>query len=82
MGRPYMLPPKTPANVVKIMRTAFDAAMKDEDLKAEAQRRVLDLTLPMSGEEIHTLIDKLYAYPQTIIDKAVVVSDTTSIGKK
>jgi tripartite-type tricarboxylate transporter receptor subunit TctC len=65
-----------------MMRTAFDAAMKDPELKAEAKRRVLDLTLPMTGEEIHNLIDKLYAYPQAVIDKAVVVSDTTSIAKK
>ena len=82
MGRPYMLPPKTPANVVAMMRTAFNAAMKDPELVAEAEKRVLDLTLPMTGEEIHRLIDRLYAYPAAVIDKAIEVSDTTSIGQK
>ena len=82
MGRPYMLPPKTPANVVAMMRTAFNAAMKDPELVAEAEKRVLDLTLPMTGEEIHRLIDSLYAYPAAVIDKAIEVSDTTSIGQK
>jgi tripartite-type tricarboxylate transporter receptor subunit TctC len=82
MGRPYMLPPKTPANVVAMMRTAFNVAMKDPELVAEAEKRVLDLTLPMTGEEIHTLIDKLYAYPASVIDKAIEVSDTATIGQK
>ena len=82
MGRPYMLPPKTPSNVVAMMRTAFNAAMKDPELVAEAEKRVLDLTLPMTGEEIHTLIDKLYAYPAAVIDKAIEVSDTATIGQK
>jgi hypothetical protein len=56
--------------------------MKDPELVAEAEKRVLDLTLPMTGEEIHTLIDKLYAYPASVIDKAIEVSDTATIGQK
>jgi tripartite-type tricarboxylate transporter receptor subunit TctC len=79
MGRPYLLPPKTPDNVVKMMRTAFNAALKDPELVAEAQKRVLDLTLPMTGEEIHTLIDKLYAAPPAVIEKAMAASDTSHI---
>jgi len=79
MGRPFLLPPKTPENLVKMMRTAFDAAMKDPELIAEANKRVLDLTLPMTGVEIHALIDQLYASPPAVIDKAIAASDTSHI---
>jgi len=79
MGRPYLLPPKTPDNVVKMVRDAFNAAMKDPELIAEAEKRVLDLTLPMTGEEIHTLIDKLYASSPAVIEKAIAASDTSHI---
>jgi tripartite-type tricarboxylate transporter receptor subunit TctC len=79
MGRPFLLPPKTPDNVVKMVRTAFNAALKDPELIAEAEKRVLDLTLPMTGEEIHALIDKLYASPPEVIEKAIAASDTSHI---
>lgn len=70
MGRPFMLPPGTPEGVVAILRRAFDATMRDPALIAEAEKRKLDLNQPMTGEEIHALIDRLYAAPPAIIDKA------------
>ena len=79
MGRPFLLPPKTPENLVKMVRTAFNQAMKDPELIAEAGKRVLDLTLPMTGDEIHTLIEKLYAASPAVIDKAIAASDTSHI---
>jgi hypothetical protein len=33
----------------------------------------------MTGDEIHTLIDQLYASPQSVIDKAIAASDTSHI---
>ncbi len=81
MGRPFLAPPKTPEPVVRILRDAFDAVLKDPEFTAEADRRVMDLTLPMRGVEIHALIDNLYAQPQDIIDKAIAASDTSDVAK-
>jgi len=79
MGRPFLLPPKTSDSVVKIFRTAFNRAMKDSDLLAEATKRVLDLTLPMTGEEIHLLLEQLYMSPTAVIEKSIFASDPSNI---
>ena len=70
MGRPFMLPPQTPPAIVALLRRAFDATMRDPALLAEAERRKMDLNQPMSGEEIHALIDRLYLSSPAIIEKA------------
>ena len=70
MGRPFMVPPDTPPGVVAILRRAFDATMRDPALLAEAEKRKMDLNQPMTGEEIHELIDRLYQAPPAIIEKA------------
>lgn len=70
MGRPFMLPPGTPENIAVILRRAFDATMKDPQLVADAKRRRMDLNRPMSGEDIHKLIDRLYTFPANVVAKA------------
>ncbi len=82
MGRPFLAPPKTPDNVTKILRTSFDALLKDKEFLADAEKRRLDLTLPMTGQEIHELIDRLYTRPQHVVDKAIAASDTAEFRKK
>lgn len=68
-GRPYVLPPDTPAARVKTLRTAFDATMNDKELLADAKksRIVID---PTSGAKAQALVEKLYATPKRIVDKA------------
>jgi tripartite-type tricarboxylate transporter receptor subunit TctC len=80
MGRPFMLPPGTPAGVADILRRAFDAAMRDPALIAEAEKRKMDLNQPMTGEEIHALIDRLYNWPQAIIEKAAQAAGPGAAG--
>jgi tripartite-type tricarboxylate transporter receptor subunit TctC len=70
MGRPFMLPPGTPNDVATVLRRAFDASMKDPQLLTDAARQRMDLNRPMSGEDIHTLIDRLYTYPADVVAKA------------
>ena len=41
MGSPFLLPSKTPENLVKLVPAAFNAAMKDPELIAEATKRML-----------------------------------------
>jgi tripartite-type tricarboxylate transporter receptor subunit TctC len=80
MGRPFMLPPGTPPEVTEILRRAFDATMRDPALLAEAEKRKIDLNLPMTGEEIHALIDRLYQWPQAIIEKAAQAAGPGAAG--
>ena len=37
MGRPFVLPPGVPADRVKVLRDAFDAAVKDPELLEDAK---------------------------------------------
>jgi tripartite-type tricarboxylate transporter receptor subunit TctC len=68
-GRPYILPPDTPADRVKTLRAAFDATMKDEKLLADAKKSRIIID-PTSGEKAQALVAKLYATPKRIVDKA------------
>lgn len=81
MGRPFVLPPGTSAGIVKVLRDAFQATLKDKSFLADAGKRRMDLTKPMSGEEIHALIESLYKYPDSVIEKAIAASDTSEFRK-
>ena len=59
MGRPYLAPPGIPADRHAALRRAFDAAARDPEFVAEAQRLQLELN-PVSGEEIDALITRTY----------------------
>lgn len=67
MSRPFILPPGVPAERVAALRNAFLAAMADPDLRAEAAKQQIDAD-PNTGEEIQSLINKLYATPKDILD--------------
>ncbi|MDP2354626.1 MAG: tripartite tricarboxylate transporter substrate-binding protein [Beijerinckiaceae bacterium] len=82
MGRPFLLPPGASPEATRILRTAFNAILKDPEFLQETQKRKIDLTLPMTGEEIHALLDKLYATSPDVIEKAIAASDTGDLGKR
>jgi tripartite-type tricarboxylate transporter receptor subunit TctC len=68
-GRPYILPPGTPEARVKTLRAAFDATMKDKKLLADAKKSRIIID-PTSGAKAQALVEKLYATPKRIVDKA------------
>ena len=67
-GRPFILPPGSPADRVAALRKAFLAAFDDKELLAEAKTMRLDIA-PISGEEVQALVAKVYAFPQSIVEK-------------
>ncbi|HXF53243.1 MAG TPA: tripartite tricarboxylate transporter substrate-binding protein [Hyphomicrobiaceae bacterium] len=81
MGRPFLLPPGTKPEIAKILRAAFNAVVQDKEFLEEAQKARIDLTKPMTGEEIHALIDTLYGYPPRVVETAIAASDTAEFGK-
>jgi tripartite-type tricarboxylate transporter receptor subunit TctC len=68
-GRPYMLPPGMPAERVAVLRAAFMATMRDQELLADAQKIGLDID-PISGEELQGLAQRIYATPPEVIARA------------
>jgi len=65
---PIMMPPDVPADRVKVVRTAFDAAMKDPQLIADAKKFGIDID-PVSGEDIAKIVAELDALPQPVVDR-------------
>src|SRR4051812_14868807 len=66
LDRPLLLPPAVPDARLAELRAAFDAVMKDEALKAEADKLRLHLD-PLTGVEVGRLLDRAYGLPQDVI---------------
>ena len=70
--RSYIAPPGTPAEQINILRTAFDATMKDTDFLADAEKMKLSIT-PLSGAKVQELIERLYKTPKDFVERAKAV---------
>ena len=66
-GRPYALGPGVPKDRVQALRVAFDKAMKDQGLLAEAKKSRLAVD-PGSGAEIDAILKEIYASPPELIE--------------
>jgi tripartite-type tricarboxylate transporter receptor subunit TctC len=69
MGRPFAAPPGIPEARKVALTTAFDQAMKDPDLLADAANAKIDI-YPMTGHQIDDLIAQTYAIPPDVVAKA------------
>jgi tripartite-type tricarboxylate transporter receptor subunit TctC len=67
-ARPYMVAPGTPADRVAILRAAFDKAVKDPELLAEAQKLRMDVT-PMRGEQLQTIAKEVMSQPPEVVEQ-------------
>ena len=68
-GRPFALPPGTPADIVATFRQAFAAMAKDPAFLADARNLRADI-VTATGEEIAALIAKTYASPRALVERA------------
>ncbi len=64
ISKPYMAPPGTPPNRLKIYRDAFQAMVADPEFVMGARKQQLDVEDPMSGEDLQELIRQLNATPK------------------
>ncbi len=67
-GRPMVGPPGTPADRVKILRTAYEKAMKDSELIDEAKKGRMDMD-PVLGEELEKLATRILDQPPEVLDR-------------
>jgi tripartite-type tricarboxylate transporter receptor subunit TctC len=65
-GRPFFLPPGVPAERVAALRRAFDAALKDPALLAEADKSKIEID-PLPGEEVAELVKQVSATPPDVV---------------
>ena len=68
VARPYVLPPATPADIVKMYREAFAAAIKDPALVAESKKAKFDLEYT-SGDEALKVMKDVLSQPKDIVDE-------------
>jgi tripartite-type tricarboxylate transporter receptor subunit TctC len=69
MDRPILMPPGTPVEKVNILRRAFEAAVKDPEFLAEANKKNLDVE-EVSGEKVAAIIQRAFAMPPEIVIEA------------
>ena len=70
-GRPFVAPPDTPADRMAIYRRAFQAVLKDEQFLAEAAKQRMSIE-PLDDKQIQALLQRAYAVPKDIRDRAGV----------
>jgi tripartite-type tricarboxylate transporter receptor subunit TctC len=66
MARPFATPPHVPAERLAVLRTAFDATVKDPAFLADAAQQQLDITV-FTGTQIDTLLKDIYATPPELV---------------
>jgi tripartite-type tricarboxylate transporter receptor subunit TctC len=66
--RPYLAPPKIPAEQAKILRDAFNKTMKDPEFLAETKKKRLDID-PTTGEEVEALTKEVMNQPPEVIER-------------
>jgi tripartite-type tricarboxylate transporter receptor subunit TctC len=69
MGRPFMMPPGTPKELVATIRRAFNETMKDPAFLADGEKSLLEVD-PLTGEEMEEILKRAYATPKPLIERA------------
>jgi tripartite-type tricarboxylate transporter receptor subunit TctC len=72
MGRPFLTPPRVPADRLEALRKAFMDTMNDKEFLADAERAQLEIT-PVPGAEVEKLVKEVYATPPEVASKAAAL---------
>ena len=68
LGRIVLSTPNVPPSRAALLREAFNAAMKDSGLLAEAERMTLDIN-PATGQEVQDIVTSIMSTPAEVIEK-------------
>jgi len=68
IGRPYVAPPDLPAGRVALLRSAFDATMRDPDFIQDAAAQKF-VPKPRDGAYLEALIKRIYATPAQVVER-------------
>jgi len=67
-GQPIVVPPGTPAELIKVLRSGYAAALKDPDLLADAKKARMDVDF-VSGEELERLAQEAINQPADVVER-------------
>jgi tripartite-type tricarboxylate transporter receptor subunit TctC len=68
LGRPFIAPPGIAADRLALLRTAFQRAVEDPELRADAERQKLSIN-PTWGAEAEEVIKRLYETPPQVVER-------------
>lgn len=68
LGRPFISPPATPADRLKLLREAFHKTMSDPAFLADVKTRKL-ATDPDTGEQLETIAKETVSHPREIVER-------------
>ena len=68
VGRPYVMHPNTPPELVKIMREAFAKAIEDKELVAEATKAKMDLNY-VGADVAVKVMKEMLSQPKDVVDE-------------
>jgi tripartite-type tricarboxylate transporter receptor subunit TctC len=68
VGRPYVMPPGTPDEIVGVLRDAFAKAIVDKDLIAEAKKADMSLNYVPADQAIQ-IMKEVLGQPQDVVDE-------------
>jgi len=67
-GRPYVLPPGTPADRVRTLREAFTKTINDPSVIDDAQKKSVEIA-PTTSEELTALAREVIAQPPEVVER-------------
>jgi tripartite-type tricarboxylate transporter receptor subunit TctC len=70
MGRPFVAPPEVPADRVSVLRTAFQAMLRDPAFLEDAKKQRLNV-VPITGEQQAAIIANAYRTPPAIVQRTI-----------
>jgi len=70
IARPFVAPPGMAAERISALRHAFSATMRDPQFLAEAAKSRIEIVDPIDSERMTAVIEKAYATPAPIIERA------------
>lgn len=76
MARPFIGPPKIPADRAQALRSAFDTTMKDPEFIADAVKSRVEIT-PMTYRQMDELLAELLATPKDVVEMAAKAMSST-----
>ncbi len=69
-GRPYLAPPGTPAEQVKILRDAFRGDHEGQGIPRRRGKGARSTSTRSDGAKVQEVVKKLYATPAATIERA------------
>jgi tripartite-type tricarboxylate transporter receptor subunit TctC len=69
MDRPILTPPGVPADRFRVLRAAFQEAVKDPRFLADAERQRIEVN-PTTGEEVERVLARAFAMPPEVVKAA------------